>query len=623
MKTNYFSKFFLAVAVISTLLLTACGGGGSSGSHSPATSNVDVLIDGNDLQINGTFRAQLNESDSIKLVTKAYQKGEEKKDIKVSPIMATKSGSNFICHVQGLISGPDYRFTAYLVKNNKEIKLMENQLAASELQNGDEIPVNINTSIKTLAYDSWKDKATNASVENFKQNCEGIGLFEDKTFQDFATDLYNNYKQCLENIMVKGDEKASVPSKKDIDSTPIGTTDLENASKPVSGSEQALIGKWYLNYIDCIHNDSDRYVYSIEFKKDHTFTDNTNYYYEDTSAPSESRRASISSRASMRYSENQQNQEPIATGTWSLDNDKIVISYTTGNKQNDHKEVYRNIVITKDFLSWTYNWNDGNETHLVNEIYKKTKWSAENKVPEPASATQALIGDWTMSTRNGEKVNPNSQGTLPSYYLFSDHTYAANLIDINNGILSDYSTDEIGKWYYEFGAIYFKPDSDNSFERGFKVDIDNNTLTITDGEYVESEQSYQEVIYGYTRNQPKPGDQIPADLVGTWYLNYEDGKPVPANNNVKVPTLILNSDGKCIYIDYDLTEYDDYMYPTGEAIEYTGSWSYSNGNLTTVIEGETMSSTATITNGELTLTSIDEETQETLTSVYRKIKYPK
>lgn len=114
--------------------------------------------------------------------------------------------------------------------------------------------------------------------------------------------------------------------------------------------------------------------------------------------------------------------------------------------------------------------------------------------------------------------------------------------------------------------------------------------------------------------------------MGTWYLNYEDGKPVPAayiDNNVKVPTIILNSDGSCTYIDYDLMEYDDYIYPTGEASKFTGRWSYSNGNLTTIVDGETMSSPVTLAKGELTITNTDEETKETWTSVYRKIMYPK
>ncbi len=626
---NYYRNLFLVVAVISTLFLTACGGGGGGGNNNntPATSNITVSIDGSDLNINGSFRAATDGNNSIILKTTAYLKGSLKNDIKVEDRKATKSGSNYICNIQGLINGYDYRFSAYLGSK----KLMENQLASSELQNNAEIPVNVDTSIKTLAYDSWKDKKpSNASVENFKQNSENLHIFEDKDFQTLFDP--NIYKQSLEKI-VKGDENASLPTKKDIDTNIIATTDVEATNKPVSGSEQALIGKWYLNYVDNIHQDPEispyGYVYSIEFKKDHTFTDNSNYYGESFSNP-ESRRASVSSKASMRFSENQQNQEPIATGTWSLENNKIVLNYTSGNKQNDHKEIYKNIVVNSDSLTWSYSdtityGDNKSKVYTYVEIYKKSKWSKENKMPEPASLTKALIGDWTLSMRNGVKVNPNSQGLLPSYYFFSDHSYAATTIYMNSGKPEDYSTDEMGTWYYEFGVVYLNPISDKGYgyEQGLRIDIDKNTLKVYDYEFSQEINDSVEVIYNYTKKQSDPGNQIPIDLTGTWYLNYEEGKPVPTNAKGEVSTLTLNSDGSCTIIEYGLIVYEDHMYPTEEFSKFTGRWNYSNGNLTTTIDGETMSSPATLANGELTITGTDEETKETFTSVYRKIKYPK
>ncbi|MBR4330768.1 MAG: hypothetical protein IKP71_13075, partial [Candidatus Riflebacteria bacterium] len=141
MKSTFsFRNLFLVVAVISSLLLTACGGGGGGGgSNPPATSNVTISIDGSDLNINSSSRAQADDNDSLILKTTAYLKGSLKNDIKVEDRKATKSGSNYVCNIQGLVNGYDYRFSAYL--NNGE-KLMENQISSSELQNNAEIPVN-------------------------------------------------------------------------------------------------------------------------------------------------------------------------------------------------------------------------------------------------------------------------------------------------------------------------------------------------------------------------------------------------------------------------------------------------------------------------------------------------
>ena len=116
------------------------------------------------------------------------------------------------------------------------------------------------------------------------------------------------------------------------------------------------------------------------------------------------------------------------------------------------------------------------------------------------------------------------------------------------------------------------------------------------------------------------GDGLREALVGTWYLNFEDGKPVVPNSKGEVSSMILKSDGTCIMKDFDLTDYghSTYWEPEGTAYNDSGTWSYSNGKLTTKIDGYTMSVSVTFNNGALTLNGTE---PEPWTSVYKKTKY--
>ena len=324
----FFRNIFLLAALVSSLLLTACGGGGGGGGGSapaPATSNVTVTIPGSLLtQPSGNERATTDGSSDYKLKVVAYSKGVKKTDVKIDDRQLTNNGTDYVANVEGLVNAYDYRFIAFY----KDTEILSNQIALSELTNGANIPVNIDTSLKTLAYDSWKSESpSNASVENFKKNCEKSGFSKDKDFQKLYDS--NSYKQNLEKI-IKGD-KASLPSKTDIDTTTFSTTDLET---PLTDIEKALIGKWYLNYSDKIHviPDSEGNVFTREIGKDHTFTD-TSYYpiYDDESESiSVSVRTSIKPKNGLRLSSN--NEIHIATGTWSYESGKLNFKYTDGNK---------------------------------------------------------------------------------------------------------------------------------------------------------------------------------------------------------------------------------------------------------------------------------------------------
>ena len=598
-----FRNLFLVVAVISSLLLTACGGGGGGGGgKNPGTSNITLSIDGSDLGIKSTSRADTDEDDSLLVKTTAYLKGSLKNDIKVEDRKATKSGSNYVCEIKGLVNGYDYRFSAYL---NNGKKLMENQISSSELQNNPEIPVNVDTSIKTLAYDSWKSKSpSNASVSNFKKNCENAGLSKDEDFQQ----LYDPdaYKQSLAKI-IKGDE-ASLPSKNNINTTEIATTDFE---KPLTDIEKALIGRWYLNYSNKLHPlNPIGYDYSIEFKNNHTFAGYTPIYEGGSSiSPQESIRVSKNARANLRFSNTI--EEHIATGTWSYESGKLHLKYTDGNKKNDIEQVFSNVTVKNNTLTWTYSSDDG---YSANEIFKKTKWS---KPTEPASATKAIVGNWYLYSRNGEIVEQNPE--TERWEFKSDHT-AKLPFEFTNG--ADKSSNQ-GTWYYDFGMIYIIPSWGNNNDELW-IEIDFEKQSIISCSYEEEEGKEIVIIYKKT-NSTQPSTITNKDLVGTWYLNFEDGIPVVPNSKGEVDTMTLKSDGTCTMKTFDLTNsgHSSYWEPEGTAYNDSGKWSYSNGKLTTTIDGYKMTVTATLKDGALTLTGTYEGSTETWTSVYKKTKYSK
>ena len=171
--------------------------------------------------------------------------------------------------------------------------------------------------------------------------------------------------------------------------------------------------------------------------------------------------------------------------------------------------------------------------------------------------------------------------------------------------------------------------------------MDNNVIIIQDSVLEQNENGkwvdvYYNSVYKKTKgssNQPVNTEPTtPAnppsstsDLVGTWYLNYEDGKPMVGNSQVEVETLTLKSDGTCSWKEFDITDngHSSYWEPEGTAYTATGRWSYSNGKLTTTIEGYTMSFPVTLKDGALTLTGTYEGSTETYTSVYKKTQYSK
>ena len=249
---------------------------------------------------------------------------------------------------------------------------------------------------------------------------------------------------------------------------------------------------------------------------------------------------------------------------------------------------------------------------------------------------EALVGTWYLNFEDGKPVVPNAKGEVDTMILKSD----------GSCLITDYvwsaknqtywevgaseGTDK-GTWSYADGRLYIKIDGE---ENSVSVSLDNGKLTIT-GTYEDSTDTwtsvYKKTKYGDDENSGGGSSQpvSPTNptsitkneaLVGTWYLNYEDGKPVHTNSKGEVSSMILKSDGTCTMKDFDLTDYghSTYWEPEGTAYNDSGTWSYSNGKLTTKIDGYTMSVSVTFNNGALTLNGTE---PEPWTSVYKKTKY--
>lgn len=164
---------------MATFAMVGCGGGGGSSSSikTSATTSMNVLVDGTPLAAPASSLRAAQVVDKITVKIAGYKKGVEDASLKLTDREATYDGkSGYACIVDGLLPGVDYRFSAWKGSD----KFMENQLAADELQNGGDVKVTVETTLKTKVYDAWITKAAaagekNKSVSNFKKNLTGSG----------------------------------------------------------------------------------------------------------------------------------------------------------------------------------------------------------------------------------------------------------------------------------------------------------------------------------------------------------------------------------------------------------------------------------------------------------------
>ncbi len=578
---NFFRYLFLCVAIVSTLILTACGHHHHHDNNGPlsTSSTVSLSIDATDLNLIASSRAQASNGSDFLVTTTGYDNG--KLMTTLNDVKAIASGTKYECKISGLINAYDYRFTF----KYKGKAVMQNQISKSELQNDAVIPVDVNTSIKTLAFDSWLSKnPTNASFENFKNNCANQGITD-----DFST-FYNpdNYKSIL-NKIAKG-EDVSVPTKSDVNTDSIPTADAE---KEVS----EILGTWYLNTINklpvVVTDKGD--VETLVLNSDRTFTW-TNYNVAE--CPDDKPEFWQTEKVSS-----------ALKGTWKYSNGSLTVKV-------DGSEVSTPITLKNGELTIIDTDEETHETDTT--VYKKTKNDykpTENK---------ALEGSWYLNTEDGIPVIPNSQGKVETYCFNSDGTFSLINItlkagdQLNNPNEAEYlesaeTTETItGTWKYADGKLTLKTDKE---EGTFLATLKNAELTITETD----EDGTSVSVFKKNINSYKP---IKEAIIGTWYLNTEDNYNVVPNANNEVETWIFNNDGTLKLINYEINIYPDTQKPeywktSDTGVEETGTWSYKEGKLTTSCNGEELVSPMSLEDDVLTLTEdeVDEDTGESYTSV--------
>ena len=354
----FFRNIFLLAVLISSLLLTACGGGGGGGSApAPATSNVTVTIPGSLLtQPSGNERAATDGNSDYKLKVEAYSEGKKKTDVKIDDRQLTSNGTDYTANVDGLLNAYDYRFIAFY----KDTEILSNQISSSELTNGANITLNIDTSYKTLAYDAWLKKSpSNASMKNFEDNAKTAGLSKDADYSKLSLQIgndsftVNQYKANLLTVTKGGSAPIPTSSTAKINIDKIATTDKEKKEEqtPINNS---LVGTWYLNEEDgrpVVPNNKGE-VGTMVLNSDGSCS-MTDYGLTDKNHSD--------------YWETEQS-EGTEKGKWKYSNNKLYVTI-------DGTETSFDTTISKDTLMIKGKYENSNETWV--SVYKKTKYKLE------------------------------------------------------------------------------------------------------------------------------------------------------------------------------------------------------------------------------------------------------
>ena len=178
---------WLLVALVATMFMVACGGGGG-GSSSPAVQTISTNVavptslfdDGNP-----SLRASIKvEAASITVKVTAWSDGVKKNDLgEFKTAKTTNNGTEyFVASIKGLEQAYDYRFAA--IFNQKEI--LSNIVGAGKVS--DKTKVDYKTTLKTIAYEAFKAKSNDKSVEHFVESCKESGITNVDTGFSSATD---------------------------------------------------------------------------------------------------------------------------------------------------------------------------------------------------------------------------------------------------------------------------------------------------------------------------------------------------------------------------------------------------------------------------------------------------
>lgn len=213
-KSSFLKTSFCLLLTVSMFMLTACGGGGHSSSGSASTkASVKVTVPGAllspSLRSNQTaaLRADVDITKLI-LQTKAYLNGNLVSGVSIDNLQATLSGSNYVFEVKDLLNTYEYRFSA--LYNNKVI--LQNQISQNQVTEGNEIPVDVTTSYKVLAYDAWvAENPTSKTLDAFAAAAATAGVTDFSTLSAVSSEDYQNtVKQIING------EEVSVPTKDDV-----------------------------------------------------------------------------------------------------------------------------------------------------------------------------------------------------------------------------------------------------------------------------------------------------------------------------------------------------------------------------------------------------------------------
>ena len=227
-KKILFKSIFCLLLAVSICVLTACGGGGHSHNDS-GSSRASVRVTVPSALLNASLRANQvsairSDLDVTKLIlqTKAYLNGAEVNGVSIENLVATLSGSNYIFDVKNLLTTYEYRFIA--LYNDKVI--LQNQIAQNQVIEGNNIPVDVNTSYKVLAFDAWIAKNPDVkAIDNFVAACKEAGIDEntENAFSVLTTVSISSYTDLVKQII--GGEEVTLPTKDDMNVEEISTED--------------------------------------------------------------------------------------------------------------------------------------------------------------------------------------------------------------------------------------------------------------------------------------------------------------------------------------------------------------------------------------------------------------
>ena len=216
-KSSLLKTGFCILLVVSMCVLTACGGGGhSSNGGGESHASVKVTVPGAllspSLRSNQTaaLRADVDITKLI-LQTKAYLNGNLVSGVSIDNLQATLSGSNYVFEVKDLLNTYEYRFSA--LYNNKVI--LQNQVSQDQVTEGNEIPVDVTTSYKVLAYDAWiAENPSSKALTAFATACQQASITDFSALSTISAEQYQNaVKQIING------EEASIPTTENINSS--------------------------------------------------------------------------------------------------------------------------------------------------------------------------------------------------------------------------------------------------------------------------------------------------------------------------------------------------------------------------------------------------------------------